>query len=93
MKNFIENVLVLFRKKYDDKKDEVKTHFIDLPPDIKPSKTTVETEVDLDVVDHNNFTNPSTQNSYAKQSQTNRYRNEHLDDVGGLATFIISSNK
>ena len=93
MKNFIENVLALFREKYDDKKDEAKTHFIDLPPDIKPSKTIVETEVDLDVVNHNNFTNPSAQNIYTKQSQTSRYRNEHLDDIDGLATFVISSNK
>ncbi|MGB6824883.1 TerB N-terminal domain-containing protein [Psychrobacter sp.] len=93
MKNFIENVLALFREKYDDKKDEAKTHFIDLPPDIKPSKIVVETEVDSDVANHNNFTNPSTQNRYAKQSKTSRYRDEHLDDVGELATFVISSNK
>jgi len=93
MKNFIENVLALFREKYDDKKDEAKTHFIDLPPDIKPSETIVETGVDSDVANHNNSTNSSTQNRYAKQSRTNRYRNEHLDDVGELATFVISSNK
>ncbi|BFM03401.1 hypothetical protein Psyaliredsea_20480 [Psychrobacter alimentarius] len=93
MKNFIDNVLALFREKYDAKKDETKTHFIDLPPDIKPSKNIVETEVNLDVANHNNFANPSTQNRYAKQSKTRRYRDEHLDDVGELATFVISSNK
>ena len=93
MKNFIDNVLALFREKYDDKKDEAKTHFIDLPPDIKPSKIVVETEVDSDVANHNDFTNPSTQNRYAKQSKTSRYRDENLDDVGDLATFVISSNK
>lgn len=93
MKNFIENVLALFREKYDGKKDGAKTHFIDLPPDIKPSETIVETGVDSDVANHNNSTNPRAQNIYARQSQTNRYRDEHLDDVGELATFVISSNK
>lgn len=93
MKNFIDNVLALFRQKYDTKRDKAQTHFIELPPDIKPSKTAIEKNVDSEVTDKHSSSSIDTQNRHAKPNKANRPHSEHLDDIDELATFVISSSK
>ena len=88
MKNFIENVVALFKEKYDSKSNEVKTHLIDLPPDIKPSAGVQ--------ISHNdqNRTNRHHDNGINKNSfDDNRIDSYDLDDVDSLATFILSSER
>ena len=88
MKNFIENVVALFKEKYDAKSNEVKTHLIDLPPDIKPSAGAQ--------VSHNdqNRTNRHYDNGIDKNSfDDNHVDSDDLDNVDSLATFILSSER
>lgn len=88
MKNFIENVVALFKEKYDAKSNEVKTHLIDLPPDIKPSAGAQ--------VSHNdqNRTNRHHDNGIDKNSfDDNHVDSDDLDNVDSLATFILSSER
>lgn len=94
MKNFIVDVLALFKKKYDANSNETgQTKFIDLPPDIKSSVNVIEPEVSLDVSKPNNFANSSAQSSQDNRNKTSKHYNDNLDDVDKLATFIISSDK
>lgn len=88
MKNFIENVVALFKEKYDAKSNEVKTHLIDLPPDIKPSAGAQ--------VSHNdqNRTNRHHYKGIDKNSFDDNYvDSDDLDNVDSLATFILSSQR
>lgn len=88
MKNFIENVVALFKEKYDSKSNEVKKHLIDLPPDIRPS-----TGVQISHNDQNR-TNRHHDNGINKNSfDDNHVDSDDLDDVDSLATFILSSER
>ena len=99
MKNFIVDVLALFKKKYEPQSYKTgHTKSISLPPDIKPSARNDEPVVSPKVANPNNFASPNTQSSRSHQHSQNKTRkqnhnNNDDDSVDELATFIISSNK
>ncbi|WP_201558618.1 TerB N-terminal domain-containing protein [Psychrobacter sp. 72-O-c] len=98
MKNFIVDVLALFKKKYEPQSYKTgHTKFIRLPPDIKPSARNDEPVVSPKVANPNNFASANIQSSRSHQHSQNKTRkqnhNNNDDSVDELATFILSSNK
>jgi hypothetical protein len=97
MKNFIADVLALFKKKYEAKSNNEtgKANFINVPPDIKSSVANIEPKVGLKSSKLNHLTDSSIQSRQKNKTKTSSQGNNSndLDNVDELANFVISSNK